>query len=311
MSQKKQWDTDLPDTSKWLPRKGATETLRGAFLKRCQGIEKKVLLASELEREMNIDNFDSGIGVEDIIREELSNLLPSRYSVRAGVINDRQGNTAGDFEIIITNDIWFTSIKAGAIKGSRRYHFPIEAIYAVIEVKQTLTFETLDVAMEKLVTCHRLYRPTTPGNRATENCTVILPYDPNVMFNPLLSVIVATRLGNGVSIEDILQRFSKISRSLKREELVRCICVLGEGTINWYTVDNGKTSMMALFVDDLAKPLAPVLNGTNETMSAFYLFAVLLMTHLYRSVLSPEDFPVLYGLSSWQGHIIEEHNIFF
>ena len=207
MYRKKQWNTDLPDTSKWLPRENATETLQGAFLKRCQSIEERIIQCVRHEREMNIDNFDSGSGVEDIIRQELEELLPRRYSVRAGVINDRKGHTAGDFEIIITNDIWFTSLKAGATQKSRRFHFPIEAVYAAIEVKQTLTYETLDAAMEKLVTCHRLYRPTTPSNRATENCTIELPHNSNDVFNPLLSAIVATCLGTEVSMDDILQDF--------------------------------------------------------------------------------------------------------
>ena len=109
----------------------------------------------------------------------------------------------------------------------------------------------------------------------------------------------------------IFSKIFKISQSLKREELVRCICVLGEGTINWYAIENGKTSMIALFIDDLAKPLIPVLDGMDETKSAFYLFAALLMTHLYRSVLSPEDIAILYGLASASNRVIETSNILF
>src|SRR5258708_36165847 len=228
MMPKKQWNDNLPDTSKWQPREDAQETLVGAFLKRCQGIEKKIVPLSELERRMNVDNYYSGLGIEDIIRDELRELCPLRYSVRAGVIDDSKGCTAGDFEIIIANDTWFTPIKSGATKTSRRFHFPIEAVYAVIEVKQTLTYEALDEAMEKLVKCHRLYRPPTRINRVTENCEQYLhTLETDSVRNTLYSAIVATGLGHGISMEDIVNRFFAISKALKRQELVRSICILG------------------------------------------------------------------------------------
>ena len=100
----------LPDTTEWQPRDSASETLQAAFLKRCIGLEKMIHLRAQLEKETNIDNFDSGPGVEDIIRDELRKLLPDRYSVRTGVINDRYGKTCGDCDIIVFNDIWFPAI---------------------------------------------------------------------------------------------------------------------------------------------------------------------------------------------------------
>src|SRR5260370_42639755 len=98
MTSKKQWDTDLPDTSKWLPRTHAATTLQKAFFRRCQFVEQRITFRVQQEKTMNVNNFDSGPGVEDIIREELIYLLPDRYSVHAGTIDDSRGHTAGDFE---------------------------------------------------------------------------------------------------------------------------------------------------------------------------------------------------------------------
>ena len=150
---------DLPNPAEWQPRDSAAETLQSAFLKRCVAVERMIRLRAQAEREMNIDNFDSGIGVEDIFRDELAKILPSRYNVERGVLVDRDGKTGGDYDIIVFNDAWFPHVKAGASDLSRRNYYPIEGVYAVGEVKQTLDYESLDSAMRKLVLAHRLCRP--------------------------------------------------------------------------------------------------------------------------------------------------------
>src|SRR5215470_10818220 len=102
MASRKQWNSNLPNTSKWLPREHVAPTLQNAFFRKCQYIERRIKFRVQEEKAMNIYNFDSGPGVEDIIREELRNLLPYRYSIHAGTIDDSRGRTAGDFEIIVT-----------------------------------------------------------------------------------------------------------------------------------------------------------------------------------------------------------------
>ena len=122
---------DLPDPQQWQPRSTKTETLQSAFWSRCEAAEKLIKARAEDERHANIDNFDSGIGVEEIVREELRRILPSRYSVECGVIVDRAGRTGGDYDMIIFNDLWFPHVKAGATSSSRRAFYPIDGVYAV------------------------------------------------------------------------------------------------------------------------------------------------------------------------------------
>lgn len=141
---------EIPNTNEWQPRDSATETLQSAFLKRCIAVEKAIRLRSEAEKEMNIDNFDSGAGVEDIIREELSKILPARYKVDRGILIDREGKTGGDYDVVIFNDLWFPQVKPAATDLSRRSYYPIEGVYAVGEIKQTLNYQTLDDALKKL-----------------------------------------------------------------------------------------------------------------------------------------------------------------
>jgi hypothetical protein len=271
--------------------------LSNLFFKRCREIEERILLRAKFERESRVHNFDSGPGIEDIFRQELSSLLPERYSVRAGVVDDRYGKTAGDCDVIVFNDFWFPAVHAGATENSRRFHFPIEGVYAVIEIKSLLDFTSLDDAMEKLVKCHRLHRPVTQSDRVVENRRV--GGCPHGVLNPLYSAIVATGVSPNVRFEHLIDRFFEISKSLKRSEVVRALCVFGSGTVTW-GIRNERTKQAdsAIFHSDYSEPLVPVFARSEAVGSSFYVLAVDLLLQLYHSLLSPEDLAAKYGLMS-------------
>lgn len=285
----------LPNTSRWRPRKKVADSLESAFSKRCIATEKLIQLRAEIEKQMNIDNFDSGVGLEDIIRNEFRAILPNRYSITSGVINDPNGLTAGDFDLVIFNDLWFPQIKAGATMESRRVHFPVDGVYAIGEIKQTLDFKTLDAAMKKLVICHRLKRRKTYAYRVTENregSTCL-----HGLTNPLYSFILATDLREGIELDEIVERFFFINKSLKRLEVVRALCVLGRGTVTWSYYDSKmERNRDALFMlEDLYEPIFPSYFRKPGLESAIYPLIVNLMLHLYHSVLAPEDITAMYG----------------
>ena len=48
-------------------------------------------------------------------------------------------------------------------------HFPVAAVYGVVELKRTIGFEELDQAMEKLVKTSRLTRLEQGYGHITEN----------------------------------------------------------------------------------------------------------------------------------------------
>jgi hypothetical protein len=299
----------LPHTSTWQPKPTNSKSLSTAFLSRCKSAEAMIQLRAKLERDANINNFDSGAGVEDILREELRCILPRRYAITAGVINDRDARTAGDFEIIIFNDTWFPAMKVGATTASRRWHYPVEGVYGVIEVKQSLSLQTLDAAMEKLVVAHRLNRLMIPNGRLTENRHSDRQYPG--LSNPLYSAIVAVGMSPGVTLQSAIERFFDISKSLKRLELVRALCVLGEGAATWaWRDDNGEPCIATFMEGDLALPLIPVFHRSDEIGSALYPLMVDLLQHLYHSVLGPEDILGLYGLRTHKLSAPSSPNVF-
>ena len=72
------WHEGLPDASKWQPDAGREETLSAGLLFTCQAAQSRIIAEAAVERRFNVNNFDSGPGVEDVVRQELAKLLPDR-----------------------------------------------------------------------------------------------------------------------------------------------------------------------------------------------------------------------------------------
>ncbi len=286
------WNDDLPDVSTWQPRSDRQANLSTGLMITCQAAQTRIINEAENEKKFNIDNYDSGPGVEDIVRQELSNLMPGRYCVDAGVVNDQNGKTAGDFDIVVRDQAWTNVVKLKATSQSRRSHFPFEAIYAAIEVKQTLGLKQLDVGMEKLVTLSRLYRPQNPYGHITENQHLQFLDRKGSILNPLHTTVFGIRKQDGIEFHDIVRRFDKINACLQRDQMVTMLCILDQGTA-WYSVKSG-SPYNATFMTDWQEPLILQVNH-REPENAFYRFFEHLSGHLSRSVLGLGELSGRYG----------------
>ena len=277
------WSRELPDVSDWQPGSAQEQALRDSLMVTCQLAQARIAARAAAERRFNLHNFDSGAGVEDIVREELGNLLPERYSVHAGVVSDRRGSTAGDCDLVVRDAAWSPLIKPGATGGSRRYHFPIEGLYAGVEIKQTLGPGELDAAMRKLVVLARLERPHNPYGHITENQHLESLDRPGAILNPLHTTVFATSLPEGATLAEVAERFGAINARLERDHMVKMLCVLDHGTA-WYGPASG-TVVNATYMLDREEPLVLQVNS-GEPDHAFYRFYVELLGHLTRSVLN-------------------------
>lgn len=293
-----QWDPPLADPSDaaWSPRPLPTDTTRRAFFERCLGAERMLILRAELERQMNIDNFDAGPALEDLVREELAGILPRRYSVRAGVVTDAVGMTAGDCDVVVFNDVWFPAIKAGATPKSRRWHFPIEGVYAVLEVKQSLTHASLDEGMRKVVTASRLSRDPSPSRSAfVENRVASTEPEDTQLY----TAVVAAGLGGGLTMDDAVHRFVAINGQLERPHVVNALCVLGEGFACWGFRDQDGLNAAQHSDADRNLALSPIYVRRPQSAAApvsfFYEFATNLLGHLTGMTLHAHGIAVKYG----------------
>ena len=286
------WKDKLPDVGKWQPQSEKSETLSAGLEMTCQAVQSRIVDEANIEEGFSINNYDAGPGLEDIVRQELSKLLPSRYSVDAGVVNDKDGKTAGDCDVLIANRIWAPVIKLGATPGSRRVHFPIESIYSVIEVKRTLGFKELDEAMEKLIKVSRLFRPKQSYGYITENQHIQEFDREGYILNPLWTTVLATRLKDGVEFRDVARRFGQINACLNRDEMVKNLYVLGHGTA-WYSPKDGSDGATT-FMCDRDKTIQLKVSG-QKPENVFHVFFVQLSGHLMRSILRVQELFKSYG----------------
>ncbi len=288
-----QWQQDLPDVSKWQPDSGHAENLKNGLLLTCQAAQQRIVAEGAIEQRFNIYNYDSGPGLEDIVRQELLKLLPDRYSIDPGVVNDRDGRTAGEADVLIRNKTWAPAVKLGATPDSRRFHFPVESIYSAIEVKQTLGFHELDVAMEKLVKISRLNRPANPYGHITENQHMTFLDQASKILNPLHTTVLGTKLKSGLSFSDIARRFGEINASLNRSDMVSALCLFDQGIVLYLTKEEDFHHVHASYMWDRQAPL--VMGIYDQPDKAFYVLFIHLMGHLTRSVLGVHDLNNHYG----------------
>lgn len=286
------WLNNIPDVETWQPHRTNEGTLRNSFMITCQLAQARIVARAKAEIRFNLQNFDSGLALEEIIREEIAQLLPRRYVVSPGVINDRKGRTAGDCDVIVRDPNWSPVIKPGATDESRRFHYPIESIYAIAEIKQTLSPSELDNAMKKLVSASRLERPENPYGHITENQHLTFMDDGNSILNPLHTTVFAIGILDGSSFEDVVTRFGAVNAHLDRKDVVKMLCVLGHGTA-WYSVAGGNP-YNATHMTDRNQPLVLQVNQ-REPENAFYRYFVEMLAHLNRSVLGLGDLSNAYG----------------
>ena len=286
------WKKPIPDVESWQPKLTGDITLRNSLMITCQLAQARILTRANAEIKFKVNNFDAGLGIEEVVREELSSILPSRYEVSPGLVSDRLGQTAGDCDLIVRDPKWSPIVKPGATTRSRRYHFPIEGVYAVTEVKQTLGRKELDSAMEKLVKVGRLYRTENPFGHITENQHIKALDRPGAILNPLHTTVLATRIPRRSTFEDVVNRFGEINAKLNRNEMVKMLCVLGYGTA-WYSVESGKP-YNATYMCDRNTPLIMQINR-GEPENSFYRYFVETLGHLNRSILGLGDLLSEYG----------------
>lgn len=109
---------------------------------------------------------------EQALADILRNFLPAQYGIEAnGLIIDRDGAVSRQCDIIIYDDIQFP-------KYFRKV-YPIETVYAVVEVKTELSKQQVDIAIENEAALRKLqFRPLLTPYWQTTTKENKIPHSP-------------------------------------------------------------------------------------------------------------------------------------
>ena len=134
-------------------------THRGAtFLYELYGRVQQTLSSQlSLTDSISHDGEKGRVG-EELWIKILQQYLPKRFNVSSGIVLDSRGTVSQQIDIVIY-DLQYTPTLLG--HGSHVY-IPAEAVYAVFEVKQAISKETLDYTAEKLDSVRALHRTSMP-----------------------------------------------------------------------------------------------------------------------------------------------------
>lgn len=87
-----------------------------------------------------------GEGNEIILRDLIKKFIPKRYGVGTGVVIDRNGAQSKQVDIVIYDQIFYPSI----LSLSSVHLFPVDIVYATIEIKTTLDSSEADKALKNI-----------------------------------------------------------------------------------------------------------------------------------------------------------------
>ena len=127
--------------------------LEGAFA------DQERQLEATLARGRHITDQPGIVGdaTEDGWRDMLGDFLPGRYGVDSGKVIDSQGHQSEQIDIIV-HDTYYSPLMFSI--GDAKF-VPVESVYAVLEVRQTLNKGNLDYAAQKAESVRRLHRTST------------------------------------------------------------------------------------------------------------------------------------------------------
>ena len=87
-----------------------------------------------------------GAGNEAAIRALIEKFIPGRFGVGTGVLLDRRGNASLQCDIVVYDRTLYPSL----LSMTSTHLFPVDLVYAVIEVKTTLTKQTAGQALANI-----------------------------------------------------------------------------------------------------------------------------------------------------------------
>ena len=189
------------------------------------------LIADQSSRELAalMPHFgERGRIAEEIIRNVLSRTLPKRFSIGTGVIISSKGDVSQQTDIVIFDNFFNSPLLSEF--GSCVY--PVETVYATIEVKSVLTKSELRsslAAIRKLRSLRSERHYVVPGIGTRNGKPVLQPIKHTLTVPPRSYVVGFRQKGLGTSYGDFQRHLRECLD--EHNDFVHGVCVLSK---DWF-----------------------------------------------------------------------------
>ena len=146
---------------------------------------------------------------EDIWRNTLRRYLPSRYSIESGFVIDSRNKTSQQIDCIIYDNVFTPTFW-----GEHGYvYIPVEAVYAVFEIKQNADKPNIKYASEKISSVRSLCRTsafytgdgeTRPPKPLFRIVGGLIAREFSIKYERIMDVLYETRNAQDENVDVIL-----------------------------------------------------------------------------------------------------------
>jgi len=188
-------------------------------------------LADESQRELATlmpHHGERGRIVEEIIKNVLHRILPRRFSIGTGIIISSAGDSSAQTDIVIYDNF----LNSPLLSEFGVCLFPVETVYATIEVKTVLTKKEIRESLKSIGTIRKLGSSrhyVVPGRIMENNKPRVGLFKTTATVPPRSYILSFRQRGLGPKFE----KFKSVLRECLDENdmHVHGVCVLGE---DWF-----------------------------------------------------------------------------
>jgi len=185
------------------------------FYKQFTDVAKDIWTEFERLKRDNITNkTDEGEYLENILVDFLRTYLPKKFSIGRGYIMNEEGKTSLQQDIVIYNAENYV-----LLKNTEGFQvFPIECLYATVEVKSTLSKQVLKEANRNVQSIKHLSGARLTVDKETGNIVNIEQYG-SVVFSSLFA------FRSDSTLETCTNNFEELSTAID------FLCILDKGVV--------------------------------------------------------------------------------
>ena len=228
-----------------------------------------------------------GEGREEIVKRFLKEYLPKSFGIGSGFVIDSTGRSSLQQDIVI-----YDVAKCPILYDLGSQVFPVEGVYAVIEVKSNLNGEELNDSIEKILSVKKLQKTEffMPRSEIIETHRI---YGKDYQFFPTLGYVFAF---DSIELGALTSKLytQNQQRGLAIENRVDVICVLKRGLVLSYHDKKGITPL----------PEPDTYLCFSESESSLLLFYLLFMAIITQAKTNPINLIRYVPLPSTQLHIV-------